>query len=197
MPTDRPSRLPADDVLGYERYRLLGARLHELRRMQGLSLKAVADAVKVSPSFLSMLERGQTDLSLSRFARLTEFYKVLPSELLLELDSDYHGPEISRVTDFQSLDRGAGVAYHVLLQSGAHVVQTKLDPGSSFNEMRAHRGNDLWIVVVGRARLHYGRSSFDLDAGQTARFTATVPHGVSNPFDTITELIGVGSVPYW
>jgi len=197
MLTDQTEQIAADHVLGNERYRLLGARLHELRRMHGLSLKAVADAVNVSPSFLSMVERGQTDLSLSRFTRLTEFYKVLPSELLLELDSNYHQPEISHVTDFQAFDRGAGVEYHVLLQSGAHIVHTKLDPGSSFNEMRAHRGSDLWIVVIGRARLHYGRSSFDLSAGQTARFSATVPHGVSNPFDAITELIAIGTVPYW
>jgi len=108
MLTDQTEQIAADHVLGNERYRLLGARLHELRRMHGLSLKAVADAVNVSPSFLSIVERGQTYLSLSRFTRLTEFYKVIPSELLLELDSNYHEPEISHVTDFQAFDRGAG-----------------------------------------------------------------------------------------
>jgi transcriptional regulator with XRE-family HTH domain len=180
-----------------QRWRLLGARLQELRRARGLSLKQVGEEVGLSASFLSMVERGRTDLSLARFSRLAEIYRVQPSELMLELSSDYDPPEIKRPSAYRRIERGAGVDYRVLQDENPQLVRVVLEPGSRFKDLRAHRGEDLWIVVRGRARLHYGNGSWDIDAGQTARFSATIPHGISNPFDAATELVALCSTPYW
>jgi helix-turn-helix protein len=56
----------------------LDVRLKNLRRARGRSLQAVAEAGAVSPSFLSPLERGHSDVSLGRFARLEEFHGTAP-----------------------------------------------------------------------------------------------------------------------
>ena len=183
-----------DDQAGY---RLLGARLQELRRMRGLSLKAVAAGVGVSPSFLSMVERGQTDLSLSRFSRLTEFYKVQPSELLMELHGSLEEPEISTLAKHRSIARGPGVHYHVLQDENPQMIYVRIDPGARFADMRAHRGTDFWFVLEGKAQLHYGGRTYDVEAGQTVRFSSTVPHGFANPHRTTTQLVALCSVPLW
>ena len=180
-----------------ERYRLLGARLQELRRQRGLSLKEVASEVGVSSSFLSMVERGQTDLSLTRFSRLTEFYKVQPSELLMEMNAQIEAPEIGSLADFRAIPRGPDVEYFVLQEENPQMISTRLAPGARFSDMRAHRGADFWLVVEGRARLHYGGTTFDLEQGQTAQFSATIPHGFSNPFKRPARLVALCSVPYW
>jgi transcriptional regulator with XRE-family HTH domain len=180
-----------------ERYRLLGARLQELRRMRALSLKDVAAAVGVSSSFLSMVERGQTDLSVTRFSRLTEFYNVQPSELLMEMNARFDEPAVSELGKFRSVERGAGVEYVILQDENPQMIYTRLEPGSTFNEMRAHRGEDFWLVLEGRARLHYGGRTQDLDAGETARFSSTIPHGFSNPHEGPARLVALCSVPYW
>src|SRR3954454_15963959 len=105
---DDPTSI-AETSPGDEGHRLVGARLHELRRMRGLKLKDVADSVGVSPSFLSMVERGQTDLSLSRFSRLTEFYDIRPSERLMELRTTHDAPHLGRLDEHPSIPRGPGV----------------------------------------------------------------------------------------
>ena len=187
-PIDRP------DV---ERYRLLGARLQELRRQRGLSLKEVASEVGVSSSFLSMVERGQTDLSLTRFSRLTEFYKVQPSELLMEMNAQIEAPEVADLAQFRAVERGSGVDYVILQDENPQMIYTRLAPGAAFSEMRAHRGDDFWLVLEGRARLHYGGVTFDIAAGRTARFSSTIPHGFSNPHAESAQLVALCSVPYW
>lgn len=180
-----------------ERSRLLGARLQGLRRSRGLSLKQVAEAVGLSPSFLSMVERGQTDLSLSRFSRLTEFYRVQPSELLLELNSANDRPRVQELAAYRSIERGRGVDYRVLQAENPQMIHVVIQPACAFEDMRAHRGEDFWIVLRGTARLHYGGRTWDLAKGRTARFSATIPHGISNPSEEETELVAVCSTPYW
>ena len=58
------------------RQRTLGARLDALRRARGLTRREVAAAMGVSASFLGMVERGETDMSLARFTRLAGFLGV-------------------------------------------------------------------------------------------------------------------------
>src|SRR6478672_2179736 len=62
----------------------LGARLKRLRLQRRLTLQEVGTTVDLSHSFLSMLERGQADVSLGRVHRLANFYGVPLSELLIE-----------------------------------------------------------------------------------------------------------------
>jgi transcriptional regulator with XRE-family HTH domain len=180
-----------------DRSRLLGARLQELRRMRGLSLKKVAEEVGVSSSFLSMVERGQTDLSLTRFSRLTEYFDVQPSELLMELNASFRPPEFSDLGGFRTIPRGDGVEYHVLQDDNPQMIYVRMAPGSKFNDYRSHRGSEFWFVLEGAPELHYGSETYRLEKGQTARFSSTLPHGLANPGDTPATLMALCSVPYW
>jgi transcriptional regulator with XRE-family HTH domain len=54
----------------------LGRRLREIRHRSSLSLTDVAKATGISASFLSMVENGNSDISIGRLLRLTECYKV-------------------------------------------------------------------------------------------------------------------------
>ena len=44
----------------------LGARLRELRRSRGVSLAEVAEGTGISASFLSTVEKGKSDITVSR-----------------------------------------------------------------------------------------------------------------------------------
>jgi mannose-6-phosphate isomerase-like protein (cupin superfamily)/DNA-binding XRE family transcriptional regulator len=185
---DDPTSI-AETTPGDEGHRLLGARLHELRRMRGLKLKDVADSVGVSPSFLSMVERGQTDLS--------EFYDIRPSELLMELRTTHDAPRLGRLDEHPSIPRGPGVEYRLLQAENPQMIHVRLEPGARFTDMRAHRGEDFWVALEGAPRLHYGEDEYDLATGETARFSSTIPHGLSNPGSVPAVLVALCSVPYW
>lgn len=175
----------------------MGQRLKNLRRVRGLSLQEVAEGVGVSPSFLSMLERGQTDISLSRVSRLADFYGVYLSELLLDGDVQLLPPIVETITGIATIERGKGVQYRVIKREHPQVMHVLMSPRSTFADLRAHQGEDFWIVLRGRPDLLYGPHRYPFVAPQTARFAGVVEHGWDNPGPEEAELIAIASVPYW
>ena len=55
---------------------MLGENLRALRLGAGRSLTEVAEVTQLSPSFLSMVEDGNSDIALGRLLRVTQFYGV-------------------------------------------------------------------------------------------------------------------------
>lgn len=182
---------------GSETFRILGSRLQGLRRMRGLSLSQVAQQVGMSASFIGLVERGQTDVSLSRFSRLTEFYGVQPSELMLELNGQFREPEFGSMHGGKPIDRGEGVDYRVIREEHPQLILAALAPDSRFADMRAHRGEDHWLVLEGSVTLLYGGRSYDLEQAATVRFSGSLPHGFANPNPEPALLLALCSAPYW
>lgn len=175
----------------------LGLRLRSLRRLRGLSLEDVARAVDVSPSFLSMLERGRSDVSLGRFTRIADFYGISLSELLLDGAVEPLPPEIGNVTDQRTIDRGQGISYRLIRHDPPQVMHVVMEPYSGFADLTAHRGEDFWILLRNQADLLYGDHRYAMEAPQTARFSGTTLHAFENPYSEPAELIAVTTVPYW
>ena len=60
----------------------LGTRLRALRTERGLSLSQLEAATKISSSFLSLVESGKSDITISRLVRLADFFDVELSDLV-------------------------------------------------------------------------------------------------------------------
>src|ERR1700744_5023970 len=54
----------------------LGSRLRALRAERGLSLSQLEAATSISSSFLSLVESGKSDITISRLLRLSDFFDV-------------------------------------------------------------------------------------------------------------------------
>ena len=57
-------------------------RLREIRRKHGVTLLQVAEAVKLSVSYLSDLERGRAKPSLDTLERLADYYKMSVTDVM-------------------------------------------------------------------------------------------------------------------
>jgi transcriptional regulator with XRE-family HTH domain len=178
------------------RQRALGARLHSLRRARGLARREVAAAVGVSASFLGMVERGETDMSLARFTRLTAFLGVSVADLLGE-DPSPAPPDVRSIASAPAVDRGEGVDYRIIRREHPQLVAVTLAPGARFADVRSHRGEDIWIVVAGAPTFIYGAERYQVEAGNTVVFPGVVEHGVANHTDATVSLIAVCSISYW
>lgn len=185
--------VPVENV----QYRLLGARLKKLREMRGLSLQDVARETELSQSFLSMLERGKTDLSLSRFIRLLEFYELQPSDVIMGVFQQQHAPGIRWIDDARLVDRGPGIRYLIIREERPQMVFAELEPESRFLDPRAHDGEDHWIVLRGTVVLHYGLAEFEIAERRIVRFSATIPHSFSNQSAERAEILGLTGISYW
>jgi transcriptional regulator with XRE-family HTH domain len=60
----------------------LGTRLRALRAERGLSLSQLESATRISSSFLSLVESGKSDITISRLVRLADFFEVELSDLV-------------------------------------------------------------------------------------------------------------------
>lgn len=65
-----------------ETLKIIGNNLYALRMNVGKSLKEVSKDVKISATIMSQIEKGKYDLWLTQLFRLSEYYKVKPSDLL-------------------------------------------------------------------------------------------------------------------
>jgi transcriptional regulator with XRE-family HTH domain len=73
----------------------VGAALRQVRKARGLSLHDVAEGTGISASFLSLVEKDRSDISIGRLVRLIDFYGISITDLLpFAAQSDY--PEVMR-----------------------------------------------------------------------------------------------------
>ncbi len=177
----------------------IGPRLRRLRRLRGATLNEVAREVGISHSFLSMLERGKADVSLSRLARLAAIYGVTLSELFAE-----EGPGVEPVvlsnTDMSTVDRGPGIEYHYWTPaplSGVQLIHVRFEPRAAFRDLLAHRGEDFVWIVRGELTLLYGNQEYQVKAGDAVVYAASVPHAYRNDSAKVSELMAFTSPPYW
>jgi transcriptional regulator with XRE-family HTH domain len=128
----------------------LGQRLRESRLASGCSLAEVAEATDISPSFLSMVENGNSDMSIGRLLRLTQFYGV-------EIADVVYGPNaaIQAVVHAGERPRLASVAEGLeieFLADGHHPLRPLLvnfEPGGGMVEPVRDSGDAFLYVLSG------------------------------------------------
>jgi transcriptional regulator with XRE-family HTH domain len=174
----------------------VGVRLAAVRRARGLSRRDVAAAAGVSPSFLGMVERGETDMSLTRFTRLADFLGASAADLLSD-DPSPAPPDVRAIASAQRIDRGEGVDYRIIRHEHPQLVAVTLAPGARFADVRTHRGEDIWIVTSGTPTFIYGTERYTVGPGHTVNFPGVVEHGLANTTEEPVSLIAVCSVSYW
>jgi transcriptional regulator with XRE-family HTH domain len=136
----------------------LGTRLRSLRSERGLSLSQLEAATAISSSFLSLVESGKSDITISRLVRLADFFDVELNDLVEGSRVDRRPLEVIRDGDGSVLaSRAEGVTArflgHQRWQLSPRV--SEFEPGGVFDvaegeqaarEMFHHR--ELFMYVV-------------------------------------------------
>jgi transcriptional regulator with XRE-family HTH domain len=77
----------------------LGTRLRGLRTDRGLSLSQLEAATAISSSFLSLVESGKSDITISRLLRLADFFEIEINDLVSGSRVDRRPIEVIRDGD--------------------------------------------------------------------------------------------------
>ncbi|HZT15714.1 MAG TPA: XRE family transcriptional regulator [Gaiellaceae bacterium] len=177
---------------------LVGARLKRLRQQRRLTLQEVATAVDLSHSFLSMVERGQADVSMARLHRLASFYGTPLSELLVEELPTTQVQVITQQTG-QRVERSKGMTLRLLpiaRELGLQLVHVVFEPHSEPSTPVSHDGEDFLWVLAGEVVLVYGADEFVLKKGQAAVYSARVHHFFVNRSPRKSEMLSITTPPY-
>jgi transcriptional regulator with XRE-family HTH domain len=177
---------------------VLGARLKRLRLQRRLTLQEVGASVDLSHSFLSMLERGQADISLARVHRLATFFGVPLGELLTE-DDDGAKPRVIPADEGMLVERSPGITLRLLpiaRSLGLQVAQVRLEPGAGPSTPVSHDGDDFLWVIRGELVLTHGADDYVLEKGQAVFYSARVHHHFGNRSARPAEMLSITTPPY-
>lgn len=191
-----PSQKAADPAAAHPG---LGAELRGLRRARRLSLSQVAEATRISASFLSLVENGRSDITIGRLVRLVDFYGVSIVDLLPSGESG--DPEVVRVGERHRLHSpGEGVDIFLLAFDTRRAMMPMLlvlEAGAALAEYGRHEGEEFVHVLKGRLELDIsGAEPRVLAQGDSAYYPADRPHLFRNAdADGPLELLCVDTPP--
>jgi transcriptional regulator with XRE-family HTH domain len=170
----------------------IGSLLRGLRRQHGLSLSQVAKACGLSASFLSAVERGRSDISVQRLARVAAvFHHDLGS--LLGYSSRRSTPQWIREGDRIAVDRGEGIRYEAIRipGTGLELFVASLAPRSAFLDPLTHAGLDVCYVAEGKLVLELDGSEYPLREGECLTWPGSYPHRLRNDSDSPARVVAV------
>lgn len=179
---------------------VLGNRLKAIRTSKGLSLAKVARDTGISRSFLSLVEAGTNEISISRLMRLLRFYGVSFSEVV-----DVHGPDdydlVRREDRRRVTSHGEHLVMHLLARDSNRSMLpmiVEIEAGGGFSEYGRHPGEECIHVLEGSVEISFEHAPDDrkvLTAGDTVWFPGERGHLVRGAGDAPARLIAVISPP--
>ncbi|MCW3013156.1 MAG: transcriptional regulator, family [Solirubrobacterales bacterium] len=180
----------------------LGRRLRTLRKQRGLSLAAAAEQTDVSPSFLSLVERGRSDLALGRLMRLLGLYGASLLDVVPPIDVPDVGvqePNVIRAgheVRFTSL--GEHIAAYLLVPDAARPLVPMIwvyEPGGAMQVLQANPTDMFSHVLEGSVVYESSGSELVLGPGDTVYVPAGESYRYRNDTGTTARVLGCGYLP--
>jgi quercetin dioxygenase-like cupin family protein/DNA-binding Xre family transcriptional regulator len=166
-----------------------GARLREFRAQRGLSLTEVAARAEVTKGFLSLAERGMTNVSVPVLMRICEALGIGIGDLF-----EYPPAPVVRSGTGAPLEMGGhGVREELLTPKSEHHVQvmhTVMRPGGGSGGAYRLDATTIFVYVLrGALAITVDGESTLLDTGDCLTFGANQLHDWRNPTDGEAEVL--------
>jgi transcriptional regulator with XRE-family HTH domain len=178
----------------------VGTRIRELRKSRRLTLKAVADCAKVTPSLISQLERGKANPSLSVLSLIAGCLNVSVASLLESRGLGAGRSPVMHKKNRKVLLTEDNARLQLLSRHydlNCEFVLNEWAPGaSSGGEKVVHEGVECGFVIQGKLRVELGDETYSLAPGDSITFPSTTPHRLSGLGPRPTVAVWVNSLPW-
>jgi DNA-binding transcriptional MerR regulator/quercetin dioxygenase-like cupin family protein len=169
-------------------------QLRELRVKHKLSLREASVRTGLSPSFISLIERGLANPSVAVLQKLTAGYGTSIAELLDRPTRPSR--KLIRPIDRQVLEGTAGVKLEQLT-FGERLMEVHVftvDPGAGSQEAYQHVGEEFIYMLQGSLEVWLdGFERFTVHPGDMLYFESTQSHRWMNSGDLPAVFLGVNS----
>ncbi|KAB7755666.1 MULTISPECIES: helix-turn-helix domain-containing protein [Mycobacteriaceae] len=166
-----------------------GARLREFRTQRGLSLSEAAARAEVTKGFLSLAERGRTNVSVPVLIRICDALGIGIGDLF-----EYPAAPIVRSGAGAPLEMGGHDVREELLTPKAEryvqVMHTVMRPGGGSGGAYRLEARTIFVYVLkGGLSITIDGQTTVLDTGDSMTFGATQLHDWYNPTDGDAEVL--------
>lgn len=183
----------------------MGATLRHMRKLQGKTLRSIAERVGCSVSMLSKIELGRATPSLDLLAKLAEEMGTSIAELFgkeghraVAIYGSGERPTIDlgegagREGGQSTLERLIPYEHGRQLNANLHVVP----PGGGSAGTLSHTGEEVGYVIDGFIELTIDGQASLLGPGASFFFSSVLPHSYRNIGREVARIVWVNSPPY-
>ena len=170
----------------------LGEQIRQLRKLRKLSLQQLSEATGRSIGFLSQLERGKSQPSVSDLNKLATALAV-PYGVFFSQAPAHERGLVVRQAHRPVLHYAEGVSDALLspgFGGGLQLMLTRFAPGASSGpQSLSHGGDQGGMVLCGQLELWVDEQCHLLAAGDSFSFNSSRPHHYRNPGDEETQVM--------
>ncbi|HEX5079420.1 MAG TPA: cupin domain-containing protein [Geminicoccaceae bacterium] len=161
----------------------IGARIRQFRTQKGLTLQALGRVTGLSPSMLSLVERGKTSPSIGTLIVVCSALEVHMSDLVAVEERTPRDP-VSHRAEQPVFQTAAGVLRRVLRADNARGVEIAIneyapDTGSAAAPVH-HAGHEYGVVLEGRLTVEVDGIRHVLDPGDLISYESSRDHRIWN-----------------
>jgi transcriptional regulator with XRE-family HTH domain len=164
--------------------RTIGRNIRHLRSGKGLTLQVLGEQTGLSPSMLSLLERGKTGPSIGTLVVLASALGAQMTDLLDSSVRDSHDV-VARAASQRTFQTAEGVLRRIAkhdLKRGVEIAINKYEPDTaSAPKPLAHEGYEYGLTLEGRLRVTVSGQTYDMEQGDSISYPSTEPHQIVNP----------------
>ncbi len=178
---------------------VLGRKIKEIREEKRLTLKQVAERAHVTASFISQLERGKANPSLSTLKDIADLFGTTIGALLDSSLAKARFCQVLKKGERKTFFRGENAKFELLSNGynlNCELVVNEYAPGASTGPPLTHPGFECGYVISGRLRVELAGEAYLLTAGDSITFASTTPHLLANPTKKKTLALWVNSIPW-
>lgn len=168
--------------------RALGHQIRDLRRAKGITIPDLAARIERSVGWVSQIERGLSEVSISALHQIAVALEVQVSWFFAKgaAPAENELGLVLRKRNRRKLDfHGSGVHEEILspnLSGQLLLVESTFAPGASTGDRdRERRGEEAGLVISGTLELRVDGKTFRLEPGDSFAFTRHGPHRCHNP----------------
>jgi transcriptional regulator with XRE-family HTH domain len=157
----------------------IGQNVRRLRNEKGLTLQALAKRTGLSPSMLSLVERGKAGSSIGRLVVLASALDTEMSDLLGDNGRDDEC--VSRSKSQRVVETVGGVSRRIATNDrkrGIEIAVNEYRPATA-SSVR-HEGFEYGIILQGRLEVTVQGQKHVLNPGDLISYSSTQPHRIAN-----------------
>lgn len=159
---------------------MIGEKVRQFRKSHQLTIAALAEMLGVSESYISQLESGRIDPSVSMVRKLAAAFQVPIAALF---DAEYEEPIVNRLAE-RVVTEHQGLQFSQITSDDPAVnmkmLELSLDPSSTYH----YEKQDFYtciLVTSGSFRIEYPGTEAELHEGDSIYIPSQTAVSITNP----------------
>lgn len=179
---------------------ILGDRIRGLRKRRKMTLSELASQSKLSPGYISQIERSLASPSIPALVKIASSLGVTVQWFFSgsrEVPAEERG-YVVRAQNRLKIEYEKGITDELLtpkLSAQVEMIYSRLPPGSESKEAYTHEGDEVGFVLAGELDIWIGDRYFHLATGDSCSFSSKEPHRYRNPGNVETIILWAISPP--